>query len=239
MSAAIVAGFFIHSHWDKNVRFFRGADTFRLHYMVHKDDFGALAEQVELGQPLGQNSLCLKASCIAEKANEPPLISGSSTLDAQLATYAPLIENIGLPKGWFLFMLPDGALNTVPLSFVTQGFIVNSTLHYSAEEDTGLEVCGNAPSGESHGSCAMPLNNGWIIKYQWLPEAVWPDPVRDNPGSLDAKCEAKKNESFKAYTECVKNTPGQFSEPACDPEKLSPEQFDQCIDDVIAGRKLN
>ncbi len=222
--------------WDLNDRFFRLSASYQLQYMLHTDDFSALAEQLEHGPPLGGNALCLKASCLEAKRRQPTRPSPSA-LDTQKEIYTPVIDAFGFPASQFLFVADSGTVNTVPLSYEANGVIVNATLHYTGGEDTGVSICTRAPDGDSQDECAIRLGKAWLVKYQWMPESALPDPVRDFPDSPEAKCDAKKNQSFAAYSECLRTTPGKPAELPCDGAKLSEDEFNKCIDDLIARRR--
>ena len=222
--------------WDLNDRFFRLSASYRLQYMLHTEDFSALAEQLEQGPPLGENDLCLKEACLEAQRRQPKNPSPSA-LDTQKEIYTPLINGFGFPASSFLSVADSGTVNTVPLSYEANGVIVNATLHYTGGEDTGVSDCTRAPKGDSQDICAIQLSKEWLVKYQWLPETALPDPVRDFPDSPEAKCDAKKNESFAAYSECLRTTPGKPAELPCDGEKLSDAAFNKCIEDVVPRRR--
>ncbi|MEH6489877.1 hypothetical protein [Hyphomonas oceanitis] len=228
----IFIAFMVVDRWDNDARFFRSAMSLKSHYNFHKDEFAVLAKQLDVAPPLGENDLCLKASCMAAKPSAISRSYSPSVLQGQRDFYTKAIADLDFPDWVFALVKEDGEVISMGLSWPARDYFVNASLHYTGGEQTSLSACDKAPSDGGWGECALDLDDDWLVKYAWMPNTAF-DP---KPGTAQAECDSAKNQSFAAYSECLEKSPAPRIELECQDEDTI-EELTLCMDNMIARKK--
>jgi hypothetical protein len=172
------AAFGLH-YWDTQLRFYRYADWTKVHYLMNKDAFDRLSEQLS-EDPLIESVTYYPPGSLKPEMAEPrqlddPLEQAEldklvEDIQAQRSRYEPILADLKFP-GPISFHTNENHPRLIE-SFGPSGqagnVLTQSWLIHADGVDTYKVPCPSNPLDHPTGDCAERLGGDWWQRYSWF-----------------------------------------------------------------------